>query len=162
MRLTQPPPTTLSFKKSATPLSLTVKPSKLYLTAVWGFHLLALAATGAAALPLVIKCCIVTAVIISFGYNLLQASKTRYLIWHAGNRWTIGIHESELEHATLTAVDFLSQWLVIITVTSEQGRAMRIVIPFDSVLKDSYRLLRVRLRIEGHQLINPTDQSQPG
>jgi len=85
------------------------------------------------------------------------------LIWRSGNRWFI---EDEAEAHTLTAINFFSRWLVILTLSkpAEEGspwmpwRSKRkFIMPFDALDKDTFRQLRVRLRIESTGLLNPTD-----
>ena len=138
MRLTPPPPTTPSFEKSAIPLLLTVKPSRAYISAIVALHCLAVAALVMADIPAVIEFTLTVLVVVSLIYNLHQETQNR-----------------PLQAATLHSVDFVSRWLVIITLKPAEARRQRLVIPFDSVGKDSYRLFRVRLRIEAHSLLNP-------
>ncbi|MEM7258616.1 MAG: protein YgfX [Pseudomonadota bacterium] len=130
------------------------------------FHMLALLATVTAVLPhQKLQWLLQGLVLVSLAYNLYVSVRARQIIWHAGNRWTLKNTSTrqpqpDYFHATLTSVDFLSRWLVIITLKADKKRAERVVIPFDSMDKDSYRLFRVRLRIEGHGLINPNDPSK--
>ena len=160
MRLTPPPPTTPSFEKSAIPLLLTVKPSRAYISAIVALHCLAVAALVMADIPAVIEFTLTVLVVVSLIYNLHQETRTTKLIWRAGNRWSIEHQNRPLQAATLHSVDFVSRWLVIITLKPAEARRQRLVIPFDSVGKDSYRLFRVRLRIEAHSLLNPNSQAQ--
>ncbi len=155
MRLTPPPPTTPSFEKSAIPLLLTVKPSPLFLSAIVVLHCLAVAALVIADIPPAIEFAVTVLVVISLIYNLHQETRTTKLIWRAGGRWSLEQQGSRANNATLHSVDFMSRWLVIITLQPNDARRQRLVIPFDSVRKDSYRLFRVRLRIEAHSLLNP-------
>lgn len=157
MHLTPPPPTTPSFAKSAIPLHLSLKPSHTYILCILFIHSLALIATGISAIPLLIKLIIGLAVIVSLGYNINDSLTRHRLIWRAGNHWVIDDDPMQSGRAQLTAIDFLSRWLVIITLKDDQKRRQRYVIPFDALSTNSYRLLRVRLRIEGHGLLNPDD-----
>ena len=122
-------------------------------------HLMALLAITVATLPELVHWLAVVLVLISLAINLSTLRRTRRVVWYEGNRWTI---DNPQRKATLRSIDFLSRWLVIITLKPQSGFPSRVVIPFDSLSKDSYRLLRVRLRIEGHALINPNDPSKAG
>lgn len=157
MHLTPPPPTTPSFAKSAIPLHLSLKPSRVYVLCIVLIHLLAVVATFISAIPLLIKLIICAVVTFSLVYNIKDALTQQRLIWRAGNHWIIDNDPQPSARAQLTAIDFLSRWLVIITLKEDRKRKQRYVIPFDAVTADSYRLLRVRLRIEGHGLLNPED-----
>ena len=57
--------------------------------------------------------------------------------------------------AELKSIDFFSRWLVILTLHTEAGRNEKYVIACDSLSENTFRLLRVRLRIEGFILLNP-------
>ncbi len=118
-------------------------------------HALAIAAVIAADIPAPAEFVLTVAVTASLLVNLHLETRTTKLIWRAGNQWSIQPHGNRTNKATLHSIDFVSRWLVVITLQPENGRKKRLVIPFDSVAKDSYRLFRVRLRIEGHSLLNP-------
>jgi hypothetical protein len=119
-----------------------------------------MAAAIKAALPLPGLGLLSLLLLASLVYNLVMLYRPCQIVWHAGNRWTIKRSATTYVHAELASVDFLSRWLVILTLKPSDTRAERLVIPFDSVEKASYRLLRVRLRIEGHRLINPTESGR--
>lgn len=121
-------------------------------------HLLAVTATALASIALLPKLLIGLAVIISLGFNLRDSLAKKQLIWRAGNNWAIELQENHYRVAKLTAINFLSRWLVIISLKAENQRPEKFIIPFDAVNANSFRLLRVRLRIEGHQLINPDEE----
>lgn len=165
MNLTPHRHTNPSFEKSAIPLSLNIKPSPVYLTSVVAFHLLALVAAASVAIPQSITTILALLTIISLVINLMMSTRTRRMTWHAGDRWTLitDSHtrtDQKYSEAKLTSVDFLSRWLVILTLQHHNLNSERLVIPFDSMPKDRYRLLRVRLRIEAQRLLNPTDHPQ--
>ena len=156
MHLTPPPPTTPSFEKSAIPLLLNVEPSRLFITAIIFLHGLAVVAIVTAEIPDWLEFLLTVLVTISLIYNLHQETRTTKLIWRAGNQWNIQPDSNHSNKAELHSIDFHSRWLVVITLKPVDKRKQRLVIPFDSVPKDSYRLFRVRLRIEGHSLLNPS------
>jgi len=103
--------TTRSFEKSANPLSLTLRPSRLYCIALITLHLLAAAATLTALLPTWLYAILLTAVALSLYYNLHQQQTQPQLIWRTGDRWLIQ-HRDQVEDATLHGIDFYSRWLV--------------------------------------------------
>ncbi len=160
MNLTPPPPTTPSFAKSAIPLYLPLNSSRAYILCILLIHVLAVVAIGIAAIPILIKLIIGTAVTISCRHNFKDAQTQPHLIWRAGNHWIIDNDPQQPQlgqQARLISIDFLSRWLVIITLKSDQKRTQRFVIAFDALSADRYRLLRVRLKIEGHGLLNPDE-----
>ena len=105
---------------------------------------------------------LVIAVIASFLFHFKQHTNTPQLVWRNANRWFVNDEQSAVE---LSSINFFSQWLVIISLSREKEstaglsgqftRTRKFVIPFDSLNKESFRLLRVRLRIEGYELLNP-------
>lgn len=121
-------------------------------------HGLAIAAVCIAFIPWPVKTVLVTAIVAGLCINGYEALKSRQIIWRAGNRWFIDTEKNQSSAAKLTAINFLSRWLVIISLKEENQRAKKYIIPFDATNADSYRLFRVRLRIEGHELINPPDE----
>lgn len=157
MNLTPHQSTTPSFAKSAIPLSLTLRPSRLYLTGILALHILAFVAVSLAAIPVALKIIIAILVAASLGYNGSIALKHTQLIWRAGNVWLIETQDNQ-HTAHLNSINFLSRWLVIISLQVENQRLQKFIIPFDAVNTDSFRLLRVRLRIEGHAILNPEDE----
>ena len=60
----------------------------------------------------------------------------------------------------LKGIDFFSRWLVILTLRTASGRNAKYVIPCDALSENTFRLLRVRLRIEGFTMLNP--EKNPG
>lgn len=112
------------------------------------FHLLALIATGLAHIPLWVQLPIAALIALSYYCNHQLAAVPTTLVWHKGDHWHISRAKLVINHATLERVDFFSRWLVIITLKS--GRRLdKFVISRDSLDSDTFRLLRVRLRIEG-------------
>ena len=162
MNRTPPPATTPSFEKSAKPLLLTLKPSWVWFLFLLGLHLLAILAVLIAAIPVAVKLLMLVLIPVSFVLQTRQQQQKTQLVWRTGNRWFINDEQSAY---ALHAVDFFSRWLVILSVLTESpdnsgmrryfGRKRKFIIPFDALDKDTFRLLRVRLRIEGHDLLNP-------
>ena len=127
-----------------------------------GLHLLAILAVLIATIPVVAKLLMLALIPVSFVLQARQQQQKTQLVWRTGNRWFINDEQSAY---ALHAVDFFSRWLVILSVLTESpdnsgmrryfGRKRKFIIPFDALDKDTFRLLRVRLRIEGHDLLNP-------
>ena len=158
MHLIPPPHTTPSFAKSAIPLLLTIKPSRVALTVIVVLHLLALYALSLAAISPLFVAGLGVLVIASGVYNINHELRSRQLIWRAGDHWIINDDPDQPRTAQLKAIDFLSRWLVIITLREDNHKSVHLVIPFDSVDSNTFRLFRVRLRLEGHALLNPQDE----
>lgn len=229
MTPTPPIDTSQSFEKSAIPLLLDLKPSRLQQTVSLSCHVLAIIAVFLSNIPLTIQLAITLAIVVSLFYNLHQDKQEQLLIWRAGNRWVIekeppspaitntgtsagtfakppalNQHETSQTQPTqaqppqstpskqntvsdsfstdtlstsqdsakylttrsnsktsvaaeLQSIDFFSRWLVILTLHTETGRNEKFVIPFDALSENTFRLLRVRLRIEGFTLLNPKE-----
>jgi len=145
---------------------LELRPSRVWIVFLSALHLLALLAITIAAIPLIAKGLLVIVVLVSLIVHLKHSSQPVQLVWRTGNRWFINDDQSPAE---LHAVNFFSRWLVIITLLTEPTTAgllsglfkprRKFIIPFDSLDVDTFRLLRVRLRIEGHELLNPPEET---
>ena len=167
MSRTPPPATTPSFEKSAKPLLLTLKPSRTFRLFLFVLHGLCIAALFIAAIPVGVKLLLAIVIVASLVYHLKQQAIAPQLIWRNANRWFVDDEQAAVE---LSSINFFSQWLVIISLSEGKdgarkkgsaavfgrfNRTRKFIIPFDSLTKESFRLLRVRLRIEGYELLNP-------
>jgi len=157
MNMTAPIDISPSFEKSAKPLLLALSPSRCWLFFLLSLHVLAIIATWIAAigiawkLPIGIGLC--ASLILYMAAIFTQMHGRR-----SGNRWFVDREQSVSE---LVSVDFISRWLVILSLNNTDRRRQRnrqYIIPFDAVDADSFRLLRVRLRIEGYELLNPATE----
>lgn len=157
MNLTPPPATTPSFERSAIPLLLALKSSRIYLAAIVIAHALAGVAMILAAINSWVQAGVIFLVAVSLWFNIHHHRKPVQLVWRAGNRWFTEGANGSTETAKLTAIDFFSRWLVIISLRSENQRTQRHVIVFDALSEDTFRLFRVRLRIEGFALLNQNE-----
>ena len=167
MSRTPPPATTPSFERSAKPLLLALKPSAVWFLFLLVLHLLAIVAIVIAAIPLAAKILLTLCILARFVLHSKQHRQEVQLVWRTGNRWFINDSQKPAE---LFAINFFSRHLVILSLLSEASEAGRFtphffarkrkfVIPFDSLDKETFRLLRVRLRIEGHELLNPAEET---
>ena len=129
-------------------------------------HLLALVAVAIAAIPVFAKPLLAVALIASLIYQLRDSKHQTQLVWRTGNRWFI---DADQHPSRLVAINFFSRWLVILSLQPEKPdtdsltspllRRQKFVLPFDSLDEDTFRLLRVRLRIEGFEMLNPSDET---
>ena len=125
-------------------------------------HGLCIAALFIAAIPVWVKLPLAVVTVASLRFQLKQHTLTPQLIWRTANRWFVDDEQVAVE---LSSINFFSQWLVIISLSQSRDDAAglldrlkhtrKFVIPFDSLNKEAFRLLRVRLRIEGYDLLNP-------
>ena len=130
-------------------------------------HGLCIAALFIAAIPVWVKLLLAIVIAASLVYHLKQQAIAPQLIWRNANRWFVDDEQAAVE---LSSINFFSQWLVIISLSEGKdgarkkgsaavfgrfNRTRKFIIPFDSLTKESFRLLRVRLRIEGYELLNP-------
>jgi len=134
---------------------------------LFALHGLCVVALFIAAIPVWVKLLMAIVVVASLLFHLKQQTTTPQLIWRNANRWFV---DDEQSAAELSSINFFSQWLVIISLSSGKNadrgkdgasgidrftRTRKFIIPFDSLNKETFRLLRVRLRIEGYELLNP-------
>lgn len=128
-------------------------------------HCLCVVALFLTAIPFLIKLLLGLLVVASFVYQQHQHHNQSQLVWRSGNRWFVDDDEHVYE---LTAIDFFSRWLVILSLSPAADNAgfieklrsrRKFVILFDSVPEDTFRLLRVRLRVEGFELLNPAEDT---
>lgn len=69
------------------------------------------------------------------------------LIWLQDNDW-IAYDSNNIELALrLTPMSFLSSWLVVLAMKGNDGKRVNIIVLFDSVEKEAFRLLKLRLTI---------------
>lgn len=132
---------------------------------LFALHGLCIVAVFVSAIPIWIKALLVAVVATSLACHLKQFT-TPQLVWRNANRWFVNDEETPVE---LSSINFFSRWLVILSLSGAKvksdrltdrlinhfGRTRKFIIPFDSLDEETFRLLRVRLRIEGYELLNP-------
>lgn len=142
---------------------LALKPSSSWQLFIVVLHILCVAAILITAIPAWVKILFAVVVVASFVYQQKQHTVLSQLIWRNGNRWFVNDEQTPCE---LTSINFFSRWLVILSLCpakDDAGLVARIkktrkfIIPFDSLDENTFRLLRVRLRIEGFELLNPAE-----
>jgi hypothetical protein len=139
----------------ATPLVLEIFPSRLHHILL--VNIQALVATSILFLswdlPLRLLCVVI---ILSLHYYLLRRSTScRHLVWQSGNGWLLTIN-NETIHATLLQESLVTSWLIILLFRTEPGRSLSVLIWADSVHADTFRKLRVRLKLEAEKLFANT------
>ncbi len=131
---------------------LNLERSRITGLAIIGLHLLAALAIISADLALWIKLTSLPLIAASLYYNLRAERAIASLVWHKGDRWHIRHRAQPIRRARLSRIDFFSRWLVIVTLDCPARprwrRLEKFVIAADSLDADTFRLLRVRLRIE--------------
>ena len=160
-----PPPTTPSFEKSAKPLLLALEPSRSWFVLLVVLHMLCVVAVFIAAIATWIKLALVAVIATSFVYHYKLHINPAHLVWRNGNRWFVNDVDAVWE---LSSIGFFSRWLIILSLTpinpDKQGfiaryqRTKKFIIPFDALDEERFRLLRVRLKIEGFELLNPVEE----
>jgi len=137
---------------------LALKPSKFYLAAIAIVHALACVALYLTAVNFLLKTVILALVLASMWLNIQQNLNPAQLVWRSGNRWFIDCVNGDSDRAELHGIDFFSRWLVIISLRIKGRRSQRHIIVFDALSANTFRLFRVRLRVEGFALLNPDQQ----
>ena len=160
---TPPAATTPSFEKSAKPLLLALKPSRCWRLFLYVLHILCVSALFLTAILLWIKLLLAVLIFTSLIYHHNQHNQRIQIVWRTGNRWFVNEDPTLYE---LASIDFFSRWFVILSLVpagqnnrlfSRLQHRRRFSIPFDALDADTFRLLRVRLRVEGFELLNPSE-----
>jgi hypothetical protein len=139
-----------SSAKSGAPLHLILEPSRAFGRAIIGIHGLSWFAALAPPLPLWIKAILAATIGLSLYLTLRQHilnPEIQGLTLTPDGRWEI-IRRSGPLSATLAHGTVVTRWIVILHLASDSGN---IAIPIcrDSVDPESFRRLRVHLRVAG-------------
>jgi hypothetical protein len=135
---------------SAVPLHLVLEPSRALAAALVAVHFLAAAAALANPLPLWFRLALCGGVLLSCYLTLREYvldPKVRGLSLGADGRWEI-IFRHGVAAVDPSAGTVVTRWLVVLHLASESA-AFAIPILRDSVDPESFRRLRVHLRIQG-------------
>ncbi|MCB1874538.1 MAG: hypothetical protein KDH88_01030 [Chromatiales bacterium] len=81
--------------------------------------------------------------------RLLHPASLVGLVWDAGGEWILRRRDGQEFKACLLGDSLLTARLVILNFSRSRWRRVSLVIPPDRLDKESFRRLRVRLRIEG-------------
>ena len=70
------------------------------------------------------------------------------IIWKENNEWKL-IEAGESQDASLLASSFVSQWLTVLNFKLENTKKKTVIVFSDSINKEQFRKLRVRLKVDG-------------
>ncbi|OED36676.1 hypothetical protein AB833_26365 [Chromatiales bacterium (ex Bugula neritina AB1)] len=127
----------------------------MYLAAVIAAHVFAVVAVMIAAVPLWLQSTLCALAGLSLYVNIRHHCKALQIVWRSGDHWFIN---DDTSAAALHSIDFFSRWLVILTLTQSTHSKRKVIVVYDALDSDVFRLLRVRLKIEGYSLLNPAEE----
>lgn len=145
----------MSSRGSGSPLRIELRPSRLLQGAILGIH-------GGAALlvltlplplpllPLLLLCLAAVAgaiVHLRRSRHGRDSHAVRALYLAADGRWTLVTHQGESVDGSLRADSYLHPWLTVLNFSGPRPRTI-VLLP-DSLDRDVFRRLRVRLRLQG-------------
>ena len=134
-------------KEFASPLTLDLVISKLLAYYLMSIHGLAVFAVFYSAIPVTIKFLCFLFISIHFIYQWGRRFLTKKMIWMNANEWLAFDHQGKRDELTLSSVSLLVSWLVILVFKKNDAKKKLVLIPYDSLNKDAFRLLKVRLNI---------------
>lgn len=110
-------------------------------------HLLALFAVWYANINLLLAVLLTFFIVIEFSYLKFKSYGNRKIIWLQNNSWKVYADVESYDEACLTPWSFLSSWLIILVFKTHQGKVISILLPYDTLGKESFRRLKLRLMI---------------
>lgn len=69
------------------------------------------------------------------------------LVWEEGDDWIMSLKNGNQLGAKMTTSRFISPWMTVLNFVDESKRKRAVVLLADSLNKESFRQLRVRLRV---------------
>ena len=133
-------------KESEKTLTLEPLRSNILLYFLLTLHLTALFAVFYANLHIGFQLLAVAFLFIHYSWYVFSANKPAKLVWLRKNKWQIYYSSHQMIEARLTPLSFLSSWLVILVLKGETGRSITLVLAQDSLEKEQFRRLKVRMR----------------
>jgi len=130
----------------ATPLILDVTPSRRVKYFILLINLLALIALLLLPLPGSVRLGLCLLLVLLCLHALRRQHQYYRLVWHE-EHWFIQ-HRDREQEATLLPSSFVTPWLTILNFVT-QGKTLSVLLLADSVNGDSFRRLRVRLKVSG-------------
>lgn len=134
-------------KEFASPLTLDLVSSKFLASYLISIHSLAIFAAFYAAIPVAIKFLCFLFISIYFIYQWRRRFLTKKMIWMSANEWLVFDHQGKPNELRLSSLSLLTSWLVILVFKKNDAKKQLVLIPYDSLNKDAFRLLKVRLSI---------------
>lgn len=127
-------------------LILHPKPSKSLAFSLYCIHGLSLIASFANAWPYPIDGLLACCVMLSFWSHLRAPPKVEQIEIKSDGHWLISLKDGNSLEANLLAETWVSVWLIILQIETHQGK-QSILLCRDSLDEDSFRQLRVRLKL---------------
>ena len=168
---------------------LDLKVSPCWLVFLVALHLLAGAAIVITSFGAVTKALLLCITVVSLLYQRRMQQTPIQLVWRNGNRWFINEQSAPAKLISvnffsrwLVIISLLPQIdsnpgktnqgkrnhgnnsmhtviHLLRTLLNRTIHKRKFIIPFDALSEDTFRLLRVRLRIEGYESINPPEET---
>ena len=79
-------------------------------------------------------------------YKNINNEKT--VVWKEGNEWEL-VEAGVSQSASLLADSFISQWVSILNFKLQNNKIKTVLVFSDAIQSQQYRMLRVRLKVEG-------------
>jgi len=137
----------------ATPLKLEIKSSDFYL--IFVAIILSMAIISLFLLPINVWIkFLFSFVLCLFSVSLcLNSNERKTVIWKQGNKWEV--IDKENYKASLLSNSLVFPWLTILNFKLETGRLRSVIIFPDSLDKEVFRQLRVRLKVSSGKIFKP-------
>lgn len=144
------------------PLHLRRKPSKLlavYLIVLHGLALIVLLQSLAITLLIhtILSACLLASVAYHVFYFRRQSDDRDYWIWQAGGVWRHGADEQS--YRLFSADTVQTAWFVLLTVINLENRKRTLLFVRDQVDADTFRRLRVRLKLHHDEATASREES---
>jgi hypothetical protein len=147
----------MSSQKYASPLILKPETSRVFIGLFAIAHLGALAVVLPLNLSWVIKISLLSLVAVSM-FVVLRGkgfSNVNILTWKEGGEWVLELSDGTQYETYLLPSSYVSPWLVVLNFSKAENQRGRSVTLFrDALDEESFRRLRVRLRIDGKNIDN--------
>ena len=136
-----------SSRESVAPLHLILERSRTLLTFIVVTHGMALLTALVTPVPIWLRCGLAIAVLLSLRWSLRNGQRVQGLTLTAGGDWEI-LYRGHSRLARPGPGTVVTPWLVLLNL-KEEGRKIGIPICRDGVDPESFRRLRVQLRLSG-------------
>jgi len=148
-------------KEFASPLILEFKHSRVIQLYLISIHFLAILSLLLSALMPYQKAIVLIFIVVSFLYQKNKLFRYKKLLWSKENDWVIFDDLDNGVNVRLTPLSFSSSWLVILALRTENNKAVNLLVPYDALSEESFRLLKVKLTILKPAELKPlTDDDQ--
>ncbi len=147
----------MSSPKYASPLILKPETSRVFIGLFAIAHLGALAVVLPLNFSWVIKISLLTLVAVSM-FVVLRGkgfANVNILTWKEGSEWVLELNDGTQYETYLLPSSYVSPWLVVLNFSKAENQRGRSVTLFrDALDEESFRRLRVRLRMDGKNTNN--------